>query len=112
MIRSDDVYLKDIAECIRVIFFYSADKSQDDFLNNIMLQDAVIRRFEIIDEASSKVSETFKTQNPNIPWRLMMEMRNKLIHEYFGVSPHTLYQTIKTDLSGLAKELKSLGHCS
>jgi len=73
-----------------------------------MLQDAVTRRFEIIGEAASKISEQLKTQNPQVQWRLMKEMRNKLIHECFGVSAVTLYTTIKIDIPVLLSQLNSL----
>ena len=73
-----------------------------------MLQDAVVRRFEIIGEASSKISENIKDENPDIQWRLMKRMRNKLVHEYYGVSPETIYSTIQTDLPLLKKQLENL----
>lgn len=73
-----------------------------------MLQDAVIRRFEIIGEASSKISDAFKVSHPQIQWKLMKAMRNKLIHEYFGVSAHTLFQTIQIDLPQLQEQLSKL----
>lgn len=110
MNRSDDVYLKDIVESVKTILFYAEDKTEDDFLNNVMLQDAVVRRFEIIGEATTRISETFKSQHPMIQWRLMKAMRNKLIHEYFGLSPQTLFHTIKIDLPILVEELKRLGY--
>jgi len=55
MSRSDKVYLLDILESIESILTYTANKTEADFLNDLMLQDAVIRRFEIIGEASSKI---------------------------------------------------------
>jgi len=64
MSRSDKVYLLDILESIESILTYTANKTEADFLNDLMLQDAVIRRFEIIGEASSKISEKFRTDNP------------------------------------------------
>jgi uncharacterized protein with HEPN domain len=73
-----------------------------------MLQDAVIRRFEIIGEAATKISNDTKSKNPKVQWRLMKEMRNKLIHEYFGVSPVTIYSTIKMDLPILKEQLENL----
>lgn len=73
-----------------------------------MLQDAVIRKFEIRGEATSKISEVLKTKNSSIQWRLMKEMRNKLIHEYFGVSAITIYATIKKDLPILKQQLQNL----
>ena len=68
----------------------------------------MIRRFEIIGEASSKISDKLKNNNPNIAWRLMKEMRNKLIHEYFGISAETIYTTIKQDIPVLKEQLSKL----
>jgi len=91
MSRSDKVYLQDILESIEIILSYTANKTEVEFVQDNMLQDAVVRRFEIIGEASSKISESIKDENPDIQWRLMKGMRNKLIHEYYGVSPETIY---------------------
>ena len=108
MSRSDHVYIHDIIESIDIIFTYISDKTDFEFSKDMMLQDAVIRRFEIIGEASSKISETLKNENPTLQWRLMKEMRNKLIHEYFGVSATTIYSTIKFDLPVLMEQLNRL----
>jgi uncharacterized protein with HEPN domain len=108
MSRSDKVYLEDILESVNIILSYADNKTEFKFIKDIMLQDAVTRRFEIIGEASSKISENTKTANPQIPWRLMKEMRNKLIHEYFGVSALTIYSTIKVDLPILKEQLEKL----
>lgn len=67
MSRSDLVYVHDIIESIGIIVDYLEGKTEDDLINNIMLQDAVIRRFGIIGEASSKISKQFKVQHPDIP---------------------------------------------
>ena len=64
MSRSDKVYMQNILESIQIIFFYAENKSELYFLNDMMLQDAVIRRFEIIGEATSKISAALKTKNP------------------------------------------------
>jgi len=90
MSRSDNVYLQDILESVNIILTYTDNKTEFDFIKDMMLQDAVIRPFEIIGEAASKISDKIKTANPNLPWRLMKEMRNKLAHEYFGVSAVTI----------------------
>ena len=75
---------------------------------DLMLQDAVIRRFEIIGEASTGISEDTKNKNPHVQWRMMKAMRNKLIHEYFGVSALTIYTTVKIDLPVLKEQLENL----
>ncbi|WP_295770100.1 DUF86 domain-containing protein [uncultured Mucilaginibacter sp.] len=105
MSRSDLVYFNDIIESIDLILEYLDVKTELEFRSNFLLQDAVIRRFEIIGEASSKVSESSKQLYPSIPWNLMKAMRNKLIHEYFGVSAQTIYETAKRDLPVLKEQL-------
>lgn len=73
-----------------------------------LVQDAIFRRFEIIGEATANLSDGFKNQHPEIEWRLMKAMRNKLIHEYFGISTTTVYETIKRDLPTLLTKLKAI----
>lgn len=90
MSRSDAVYVTDILESVNLILQYVGEQNEFEFTSNIMLQDAVIRRFEIIGEASSQISDAFKVGHPQMQWKLMKAMRNKLIHEYFGVSAQTL----------------------
>lgn len=108
MSRSDLVYLNDILESIDLIFDYLEAKTEFEFASNLLLQDAVIRRFEIIGEAASKISEHLKQSHPSVPWSLMKAMRNKLIHEYFGVSAQTIYQTAKGDLPTLKVQLQKI----
>lgn len=106
--RADTVYLQDIITSIEIIERYTLDISEPQFRADQMLQDAVIRRFEIIGEAATHISQSFKERNPHIEWRLMADMRNKLIHEYFGVSSITIYQTIKIDLPILKTQIQAL----
>ncbi len=108
MKRNDSVYIEDIIDSIEIITGYISGKSEADFEADVMLQDAVYRRFEIIGEASTKISDFFKQQHPEIEWRLMKLMRNKLIHEYFGISAGTVYATIVSDLPHLLIKLKSI----
>ena len=70
MSRSDKVYLQDIIESIEIIFSYISNKTDFEFSRDLMVQDAIIRRFEIIGEAASKISEQIKNENPEVQWRL------------------------------------------
>ena len=108
MTRDDNVYIQDIIDSIEIIINYVDGKSENDFEESILLQDAVYRRFEIIGEASTKVSNDFKDLHPEIEWRLMKLMRNKLIHEYFGISSSSVYATIIEDLPLLLAKLKTI----
>lgn len=106
--RSDAVYLQDIIESIELIQNYIGDSTQFEFSQNIMMQDAINRRFEIIGEAASSISNEFKSMHSEIPWKLMKDMRNKLAHEYYGVSDVTIYRTIKIDLPQLVALLSKI----
>jgi uncharacterized protein with HEPN domain len=108
MSRSDSVYIQDIIESITIIFTYLENKTEQDFINEQIVQDAVIRRFEIIGEASTKISDGVKSDNPGIEWKLMKGMRNKMIHEYFGVSASTVYHTVIINLPLLQEKLKKI----
>ena len=94
--REDSVYIQDIISSIEAIESYTLNISELAFINNQMLQDAVTRRFEIIGEAANHISEDFKNKHSKIEWRLMKDMRNKLIHEYL-VFRRQLFYDISND---------------
>ena len=106
MKKDDDVYISDIIECCRIILDHLNGVCENEFERNILIQDAVIRRFEIIGEAASKISDKFKAMHQDVEWQLIKDMRNKLIHEYFGVSAITIYETALTDIPPLIEKLE------
>jgi uncharacterized protein with HEPN domain len=73
-----------------------------------MIQDAIIRQIEIIGEASKLISEKIKEKSPSIPWKDIAGMRDKLIHNYFGVDIEAVWKTIKEDIPILKKEIQAL----
>ncbi len=77
------VYIEDILEAITKIEEYMKGlSSTDDFYNNTQIQDAILRRLEIIGEAVKNISQEFRNQYPDIPWKQIAGMRDILIHEY------------------------------
>jgi len=72
------------------------------------LQDAVIRRIEIIGEASNRIDQTLRDSYPDLPWSQMIGMRNLLIHEYDDVDPEIVWTTVKQDLPGLILNLQKI----
>lgn len=79
------VFIHHILESTELINEYVEDVSMKEFLLSTQIQDSVIRRLEIIGEATKKISMSFREKYPHIPWKLMAGMRDILIHEYFGV---------------------------
>ena len=71
-------------------------------------QDAVVRNFEIIGEAVKNISDQYKNDHPEIPWKSMAGMRDKLIHHYFGVNFDVVWGVIKNDLRKVLNEIQAL----
>ena len=79
--------------------------SKDDFLKSVSIQDAVIRRLEIIGEAVKNIPPEFRDEYPDIPWRQIAGMRDVLIHGYFGVDLAMTWKLVKSDLPELERKV-------
>lgn len=101
------VYLAHILECIERIESYVA-KGKDSFFAEPLIQDAVIRNFEVIGEAAKRIPDTYRLANPGIPWRSLSALRDVLIRQYEGVSLPEVWQVIEQDLQPLKASVFSL----
>ncbi len=104
MNRDVRVYIEDVLESISAIEEYTQTITEEEFYVNRQVQDAVLRRFEIIGEAVKNIDKNFKGKYPNIPWKSIAGMRDVLIHEYFGVNLKRVWNVIKTDIPILKQE--------
>ncbi|MGH9855593.1 MAG: HepT-like ribonuclease domain-containing protein, partial [Blastocatellia bacterium] len=98
-------FVSDIQEAIRRIEDYTAGVTYEGFLADTKTQDAVIRNLEIIGEATKNLSEELRTKRPNIPWKSMAGVRDKLIHHYFGVNLDIVWQVATAELPQVIAQL-------
>lgn len=108
MKRDFGVFVEDILESITRIEEYTKDVSEDEFYNNIQLQDSIIRRFEIIGEAVKHIPQDLKDKYSEIPWKEIAGNRDIMIHEYFGVNLERIWKTIKEDILPFKEQLKKM----
>ena len=114
MSRTDNLRIKDylghILEAIERINRYVGGMNEDEFLQDEKTQDAVIRNFEIIGEASRNIKRyhpDFAAEHPDVPWGIAYEMRNALAHGYFMVDMGIVLKTILKDLPRMADQIKA-----
>jgi len=102
------LFIKDILDSILAIGEYIKGKSQKEFLENRMIQDAVIRKFEIIGEATKNIPKEFREKYPKIIWKEFAGLRDVLIHSYFGADIERIWNAIEKDLPKLKENISKI----
>ena len=101
-------YLWDMLNAARLILTFTAGMSRDVFRQDIKTQDAVVRRLEVIGEAVRRISTDYRTAHPEIAWRAIVGMRNRLIHQYDMVDLDVVWGVVQHDIPSLVKQLEAL----
>jgi uncharacterized protein with HEPN domain len=99
--RNWELRISDIIEAIENALNYSAGMTFEQFADDRKTIDAVVRNLMIIGEAATHLPEDFIKKHPNLPWREMRDMRNIVVHEYFGVDNQIVLQTLQINLPPL-----------
>lgn len=99
--RDNGLLLEDMLDASIKIKTYIADLNYSQFLNDDKTIDAVVRNLEIIGEASNRIEEDFKLDNPEIPWNQLRGLRNRIVHEYFGIDLEIVWTVVFEQLDEL-----------
>ncbi|MGQ9823176.1 MAG: HepT-like ribonuclease domain-containing protein [Thermogutta sp.] len=106
--RCDDAYLLDMLLAARDAQEFARGLTRKQFEESRLHQLAILKALETIGEAAARVSESFRIAHPDIPWRAIVGMRNRLVHAYFEVDLDEVWDTVQNDLPPLIAALELL----
>ena len=108
MQREDAIRLRHMLDAAEEAARFVAGASRSDLDTNRMLAFALVRAIEIVGEAAGKVSQETRIAYPDLPWRDMLGMRNRIIHAYFDIDLDRVWDTVTEDLPPLADRLRAV----
>lgn len=103
--HDDGVFLLHMLDAARAVRRFMVDRSRDDLHGDELLLAGVIQKLEVIGEAANRVGEEGRRSMPDLPWRQVVDMRNRLIHGYFAVDPDIVWATVTTNVPELIRLL-------
>jgi uncharacterized protein with HEPN domain len=106
-VNDDRVYLEHIRDALEDIAIYTA-VGRDVFFAERMRQDATLRKLEVIGQAVKNLSEVTKVRQAHIPWKQIAGMRDKVIHDYFGVNLDIVWTVVEKELPTLKDAIQAL----
>ena len=106
--QADHIRLRHMHDAAQQALLFIQGETRGSLDENIMLVFALVKAIEIIGEAASQVSAGFQEAHPQIPWQVIIGMRNRLIHAYFDVNLDIVWETVTEDLPPLIAELERL----
>ena len=106
--RTPGLLIGDILLSMERIATYIGEMDQQSFASDNRTVDAVVRNLEIIGEAATRIPEEFKAGHPEVPWRRIVGLRNRIVHEYFGVDIGIVWSVVSHDLPQLRSKIQDI----
>ena len=101
-------YIDDMIGFAESVLEYTDGLAQTQFVADSRTYDATLRNLELIGEAATHIPESVRTTHPDIPWRLIVATRNRLIHAYLGIDDDTIWSIIQDDIPSLLQQLQQI----
>ncbi len=108
MKKDPKIFLTHILESIEEIEKNTTNLNEVEFFRNTTKQDAIIRRLEIIGEATKNLPKSFKNKHPEIEWRKVAGLRDVIVHEYFGLSLKLIWKIVQNNIPELKIKITQL----
>lgn len=108
MIREYGDYLKDILDAMDETAEFTEGMSFEVFAQDRKTINAVVRSLQVLGEAAKRIPDNLRAQTPDVPWKYMTGMRDKLLHEYFGVDLSIVWGVMKDELPPLRPAIERL----
>ena len=105
-------YLDDMAIFSKKVQTYTHNLSQAEFAANELAYDATLRNLELIGEAATHIPDKIREAHPEVPWRLIVATRNRLVHAYLGIDDDTIWSIIQDDIPSLLLALENFNDTS
>lgn len=102
------ILFEDLIASINRIETYTKDLSYNNYISNQMVIDAVVRNIEIIGEIAKQIPDDVKTKVPEIPWKALSGIRNRIVHEYFNIDVSIIWQIVSKDLTELKLNIEKI----
>jgi len=108
IVRQWRFYLDDMISFAEKVLSYTKGFDQQCFIESGLTCDATVRNLELIGEAATHIPDEIRQNNPQIPWRIMIATRNRIIHGYLGIDNDTLWSIVPIDIPALLPQLQQL----
>ena len=108
MHKDDEIRLRHMLDAAREAVSFARCRVRSDLETDRQLVLSLVKDIEIVGEAASQISGSFRTHTPEVPWQRMVAMRNRLVHAYFSINLDIVWQTVQRDLPRLITHLERI----